>query len=45
MQKENYIPFSAELILEKQLEQLFQLEKDKQNFKKLFHILEHYFHY
>ena len=45
MQKENYIPFGAELILEKQLEQLFQLEKDKQDFKKLFHILEHYYHY
>lgn len=44
MQKENYIPFGVELILEKQLEQLFQLEKDKQDFKKLFHILEHYFH-
>jgi hypothetical protein len=45
MQKENYIPFSAELILEKQLEHLFQTEKNKQDFKKLFHILEHYFHY
>jgi hypothetical protein len=45
MQKENYIPFSAELILEKQLQHLFQEEKDKADFKKLFHVLEHYFHY
>jgi hypothetical protein len=45
MQKENYIPFSSELILEKQLQQLFDDEKNKEDFKKLFHVLEHYFHY
>lgn len=45
MQKENFIPFSSELILEKQLQHLFQEEKDKEDFKKLFHVLEHYFHY
>jgi hypothetical protein len=45
MKKENYIPFSKEILLEKQLEQSYTNEADATNFKRLFHILEHYFHY
>jgi len=45
MKKENYIPFSKEILLEKQLEQSYTNETDASNFKRLFHILEHYFHY
>jgi len=45
MKKENYIPFSKEILLEKQLEQSYSNETDATNFKRLFHILEHYFHY
>ena len=45
MKKENYIPFSKEILLEKQLEQSYTNETDATNFKRLFHILEHYFHY
>ncbi len=45
MKKENYIPFSKEILLEKQLEQSYTNETDANNFKRLFHILEHYFHY
>lgn len=45
MKKENYIPFSKEILLEKQLEQSYSNETDETNFKRLFHILEHYFHY
>jgi hypothetical protein len=45
MKKENYIPFSKEILLEKQLEQAYKNETDATNFKRLFHILEHYFHY
>ncbi len=45
MKKENYIPFSKEILLEKQLEQSYTNETDAANFKRLFHILEHYFHY
>lgn len=44
MQKETFIPFTTEIILEKQLD-LFETEVEKQQFKKLFHILEHYYHY
>ena len=44
MQKETFIPFSTEIILEK-LVDLFQSDDDKNQFKKLFHILEHYYHY
>ena len=45
MKKENYIPFSKEILLEKQLEQSYTNETDANNFNRLFHILEHYFHY
>ncbi len=45
MKKENYIPFSKEILLEKQLEQSYSNENEATNFKRLFHILEHYFHY
>ena len=45
MKKENYIPFSKEILLEKQLEHAYKNETDATNFKRLFHILEHYFHY
>lgn len=45
MKKENYIPFSKEILLEKQLEQSYTNDTDATNFKRLFHILEHYFHY
>ena len=45
MKKENYIPFSKEILLEKHLEQYYTNESDATNFKRLFHILEHYFHY
>jgi hypothetical protein len=44
MHKETFIPFTTEIILEKQLD-LFETEVEKQQFKKLFHILEHYYHY
>ena len=45
MKKENYIPFSKEILLEKQLKQTYTNKTEATNFKLLFHILEHYFHY
>jgi hypothetical protein len=45
MKKENYIPFSKEIVFEKHLESNHYNATDTENLKKLFHILEHFFHY
>jgi len=45
MKRENYIPFDKEFLLEQQIEEYFSDNKEARDFKKLFDILEHYFHY
>jgi hypothetical protein len=46
MKREQYIPFDKEFLLEKQLEEYtLDKKKDVGGFRKLFDILEHYFHY
>jgi hypothetical protein len=45
MKREQYIPFDKEFLLGQLITQCFATEKDEENFKKLFDILEHYFHY
>lgn len=45
MKREHYIPFDKEFLLEEQLAQFAGDEKQVENFKKLFDIIEHYFHY
>jgi hypothetical protein len=45
MKRENYIPFDKEFLLEQQIEECFSDNKEAGDFKKLFDILEHYFHY
>lgn len=44
MKREHYIPFDKEFLLEQQLIAYAGNEKQKEDFKKLFHIIEHYFH-
>jgi hypothetical protein len=45
MKREHYIPFDKEFLLEEQLAEYAGDEKQVEDFKKLFDIVEHYFHY
>ena len=45
MQREHYIPFDKEFLLAQQLIEYAEDEKEIEDFKKLFDIIEHYFHY
>lgn len=45
MTREHYIPFNKEFLLEQQLSAFAQEPKKVDDFKKLFDIIEHYFHY
>lgn len=45
MTREHYIPFNKEFLLEQQLTAFAQDPKKADDFKKLFDIIEHYFHY
>lgn len=45
MKREQYIPFDKEFLLEQQLAEYTVDKKETEDFKKLFDILEHYFHY
>ena len=45
MKIENYIPFNKEFLLEKQLTAFSDNPKIGADFKKLFDIIEHYYHY
>ena len=42
MKREHYIPFDKEFLLEQQLVEYAEDEKEVEDFKKLFDILEHY---
>lgn len=45
MTRENYIPFNKEFLLEQQIATFSEDKKKVDDFKKLFDIVEHYFHY
>jgi hypothetical protein len=45
MKREHYIPFDKEFLLEQQLAEYAGDETQTEDFKKLFDIIEHYFHY
>lgn len=45
MKREQYIPFDKEFLLEQQLAEYTADKREGEDFKKLFDILEHYFHY
>lgn len=45
MKREHYIPFDKEFLLEQQLAFFSKDQKKVEDFKKLFDITEHYFHY
>jgi hypothetical protein len=45
MTREHYIPFNKEFLLEQQLSSFSEDPKKVDDFKKLFDIIEHYFHY
>ncbi len=45
MKREQYIPFDKEFLLEQQIAEYAADNKEVEDFKKLFDILEHYFHY
>ncbi|WP_281238205.1 MULTISPECIES: TMEM143 family protein [Flavobacterium] len=45
MKQEHYIPFDKEFLLEQQLAEYGEDEKKIENFRKLFDIIEHYYHY
>ncbi|MES2573626.1 MAG: TMEM143 family protein [Bacteroidota bacterium] len=45
MKRENYIPFDKEFLLEKQIATFSQDQQKVEDFRKLFDIIEHYFHY
>ena len=45
MKREQYIPFDKEFLLEQQTAAYATDKKQAEDFKKLFDILEHYFHY
>ena len=45
MTRENYIPFDKEFLLEQQITAFAEDKKKAQDFKKLFDIIEHYYHY
>ncbi len=45
MKREQYIPFDKEFLLEQQIAEYSEDKKEVDGFRKLFDILEHYFHY
>jgi len=45
MTREHYIPFNKEFLLEKQIAAFADIPKKVDDFKKLFEIIEHYYHY
>lgn len=45
MKREQYIPFDKEFLLEQQIAEYNIENKEAEDFKRLFDILEHYFHY
>ncbi|MEP6806225.1 MAG: TMEM143 family protein [Flavobacterium sp.] len=45
MTREHYIPFNKEFLLEQQITYFAEDQKKIDDFKKLFDIIEHYFHY
>jgi len=45
MTRENYIPFNKEFLLEQQITSFSEDKKKTADFKKLFDIVEHYYHY
>jgi len=45
MKREQYIPFDKEFLLEQLIAEYNADKKEVEDFKKLFDILEHYFHY
>lgn len=45
MTREHYIPFNKEFLLEQQIATFSEDKKKVDNFKKLFDIIEHYYHY
>lgn len=45
MKREHYIPFDKEFLLEQQLAEYAGDQKKVEDFKKLFDIIEHYYHY
>ena len=45
MKREQYIPFDKEFLLELQIAEYAEGKHKVEDFKKLFEILEHYFHY
>ncbi|QOG02389.1 TMEM143 family protein [Flavobacterium sp. MDT1-60] len=45
MTREHYIPFNKEFLLEQQIASFAEDPKKVDDFKKLFDIIEHYFHY
>ena len=45
MKREQYIPFDKEFLLEQQITESTLDKKGAEYFKKLFDIIEHYFHY
>jgi len=45
MTREHYIPFNKEFLLEQQIATFAQDQKKLDDFKKLFDIIEHYYHY
>ena len=45
MTREQYIPFDKEFLLEQQIEEYSTDNRNAEDFKRLFEILEHYFHY
>lgn len=45
MKREQYIPFDKEFLLEQQIAEYSANKNATEDFKKLFDILEHYFHY
>lgn len=45
MKQEQYIPFDKDFLLEQQVAENTFDKKEAEDFKKLFEILEHYFHY
>jgi hypothetical protein len=45
MKREHYIPFDKEFLLEQQIEAFSDDTKKVEDFKKLFDIIEHYYHY
>jgi hypothetical protein len=45
MTREHYIPFNKEFLLEQQINAFAEDQQKVEDFKKLFDIIEHYFHY